>query len=138
MFRLSSSEIGNFLNQTLCESDWWEEDDSSDDGESSVGESTTSELSYSSKELSPAGTMPGKVERRFRNRGLETWKQGRQAWCTGDRSQSGAIKKAKPIPASFQKELVKCLADRRQFELSQSIPLADMIEAYTIVWSKEE
>lgn len=127
------------MNQTLCESDWWEEDDSSDDGESSVGESTTSELSYSSKELSPAGTtMPGKVERRFRNRGLETWKQGRQAWCSESRSQSGPIKKAKPIPASFQKELVKCLADRRQFELSQSIPLADMIEAYTIVWSKEE
>ena len=126
------------MNQTLCESDWWEEEDSSDDDESSVGESTASELSSSSKELSPLGAMPGKLERRFRNRGLETWKKGREAWCSESRSQSDAIKKAKPIPASFQKELVKCLADRRQFELSQSIPLADMIEAYTIVWSKEE
>lgn len=116
-----------------------EEADSSDD-ESSVGESSTSESSFSSKEASaPLGPPPGtSKERRFCNRGLETWRRGRKAWCEEGRSRWDGKKKAKPIPASFQKELVKCLADRRAFELSQSIPLRDMIEAYTIVWNAGE
>ena len=52
-----------------------------------MGESSTSESSYSTKELSPLGEMPGKVERRFRNRGLEAWKQGRKVWCSEGRNQ---------------------------------------------------
>ena len=128
----------NFLSKALSESDWWEDEEDSSDDEASVGESSTSESSYSTKELSPLGEMPGKVERRFRNRGLEAWKQGRKVWCSEGRNQWDGKNKAKPIPASFQKELVKCLADRRQFELSQPIPLADMIESYTIVWNAEE
>jgi len=123
------------LDKALTESDWWEEENDGSSDDESVGESTISKSSFSSKEISPGSAPPPLKERKFCNKGLQTWNQGRQAWRDEGRTHFDAKNKAKPIPAAFQKELVKCLGDRRQFELSQRIPLRDMIEAYTIVWS---
>jgi len=146
----------NFLDRPLNESDWWEDDADDDDDSSSSAddddESTASLSSFSSQGASSVptptsstdSTTPAEQHRtnieknkqRFCNRGLQTWNRGRQVWREQGRRQFDAkTMKAKPIPASFQKELVKCLADRRQFELSQQIPLRDMIEAYTVVWA---
>jgi hypothetical protein len=107
----------NFLKAPLSESDWWESD--ADDSSSTASSSEEDE---------------GKEARRFRNLGLHTWSQGRKAWREAGR-EDYVPKIRQPIPSSFKKELVKCLAQRRQFELSQRIPLGDMIEAYTEAWN---
>jgi hypothetical protein len=93
--------------------------------------------------------------KRFCNRGLQTWYLARQKWLsastsvsdhndyetTGNSSSSTTNKKksalGKPpiiIPESFRKELKQCLIERRQFELSQSIPLSCVIDTYEEVW----
>lgn len=80
---------------------------------------------------------------RFVNRGYELWSLSRHAWVTAatvadDKSatttKTTALVKSPPIPAAFRKELIKCLADRRQFELSQRIALSCVIDAYQQVW----
>jgi hypothetical protein len=92
--------------------------------------------SYSNALLPP--TKDGK---RFCNRGLQTWYRARQSWIaavsTTDQASEVLQKKKKtrfPIPDAFRKELVQCLIDRRQFELSQSIPLSCVVDAYQEVW----
>lgn len=79
--------------------------------------------------------------KRFCNRGLQTWYLARQKWVsTTPTEHQESMKVKKPtsacpiIPESFRKELKQCLIDRRQFELSQSIPLSCVINAYEEVW----
>lgn len=84
-------------------------------------------------------------KRQFCNRGLQIWHQTRRIWKMELHQQRQQQNKTKVsptsfkkqqilIPESFRKELVQCLADRRQFELSQSIPLSCVINAYEEVW----
>lgn len=79
--------------------------------------------------------------KRFCNRGLQTWIQTRHVWKTTKYippvTMTNTMKPKKSIsilPVSFRKELTQCLMDRKQFELSQSIPLSCMINAYQDVW----
>lgn len=75
----------------------------------------------------------------FRNRGYEIWCQTRQAWKLAPPPQSPPQQRTKiTIPNSFRLELIQCLYDRRQFELSQNIPLSVMIDCYTKVWENDE
>lgn len=79
----------------------------------------------------------------FRNRGYETWIAARQAWIDLGRENetncpsSSSSSSRPPFPDKFKKELVKCLADRRQFELSNPIPLSEIIHAYNQAWNIE-
>jgi hypothetical protein len=129
------------VNGPLGHSDWWE-DEASRDGSSAEGgedESTTSEQQEkdtSSKEEGVHDELPFKGKR-FCNRGLLAWSQAREAWVSLGRNTGTESARASPIPDSFKKELVKCLADRRHFELSQRISLRDMIDAYQDVWNDE-
>jgi hypothetical protein len=79
--------------------------------------------------------------KKFCNRGLQTWHQARETWLSASKldqcSSSKDHRKKKdtpPIPESFRKELIQCLIDRRQFELSHSIPLVCVVDAYQQVW----
>jgi len=109
--------LENFLKAPLSEVDWWESD--VDDASSTASSSEEDE---------------GKEARRFRNLGFRAWSQGREAWREAGRKDY-VPKLHHPLPSPFKKELVKCLAQRRQFELSQRIPLRDMIDAYAEVWN---
>ena len=114
----------NFLRAPIQESDWWESaDESSEVDDDSVAEARPEQ-------------QPPKRPKKFCNRGYETWIQGRQAWkeCVSDPSPRKNYKIV--IPESFKAQLVKCLSDRRHFELSQRIPLSEMINAYQDVWNK--
>lgn len=128
--------IENFLmNGPLGDSDWWEKN-SNDDGSSAKddGESTTSEIPQEEGEEVTSNEQPFKGKR-FCNRGLQTWSLARQAWIAEGRGSGNELPKAPPIPASFKSELVKCLADRRHFELSQRISLHCLIDSYQEVWN---
>ena len=81
--------------------------------------------------------------KRFCNRGLQTWYLARQKWLTkSEHDDTVSMKTKKPaslcpiIPESFRKELKQCLIDRRQFELSQSIPLSCVVDTYQEVWQE--
>lgn len=86
-----------------------------------------------------------KGQKRFCNRGLQTWYLARQKWrpTSTDQGDSLPMMKAKKstlhspvIPESFRKELKQCLIDRRHFELSQSIPLSCVVDTYIEVWQE--
>lgn len=115
----------NFLRSPIQESDWWESAD-----ESSLVDDTDS---VGRPEARPEQQQ--KRSKKFCNRGYETWIQGRQAWNTAT-SESPRKPYKIVIPESFKAQLVKCLSDRRHFELSQRIPLSEMINAYQDVWNK--
>jgi hypothetical protein len=146
----------NFLTDgAFVEADWWEEcDDSdgrssdsedgdgsflSDDDESHVSVDIEQLQKYYSEQLQREShhntTIDSNLSKRFCNRGLQTWCQGRQAWLS-PAAKSGKKKKALPIPESFRKELIQCLIERRQFELSQGIPLSCVVNAYQQVWTE--
>jgi hypothetical protein len=77
-----------------------------------------------------------KKGKRFCNRGLQTWHQARRTWLSMERERTATTKKPPTIPESFRKELIQCLIDRRQFELSQGIPLSCVVNAYQEVWNE--
>jgi hypothetical protein len=108
---------------------------------SSSSLSPSSETSSSSSAVVVNSGNSTKKPKKFVNQGLALWVQGREAWQTS-RPTAGATpipRRRDPaaIPDSFKKELVKCLGDRRHFELSQRIPLSTMIEAYQVAWENE-
>jgi hypothetical protein len=136
----------------MDDDDWWEDeendehdtdddrDDSSCDGSSVDKEGVDFLSDPLARHPPPPLGAAAAVEygnnpyegKRFCNRGLETWCRARAAWvseCSGK-----ALRKSPPVPASFRKELIKCLADKRQFELSQRIALRCVISAYQQVW----
>jgi hypothetical protein len=151
----------NFLTDgPFEEADWWEDCDDfdssnsssdsenddgsflSDDDESRVSmdvEQLQKYYAQQRKQLEHESqhnrTIDSKVSKRFCNRGLQTWCQSRQVWLS-PATKSGKKKKAPPIPESFRKELIQCLVERRQFELSQSIPLSCVVNAYEQVWTE--
>lgn len=100
--------------------DWWESASASScDGSQEEG--------HQEKELNGDG---GK---RFRNCGLEAWRQVQQAWRARDPSHT-KTQSSKPRP-SIKRDLVKSLSGCRQFELPQQLPLKDLISAYNDVWN---
>jgi hypothetical protein len=106
------------------EEDWWESDSSDDGSEDSVG--LEGEEAGSKKQLD-AGR-----EKQFRNCGLETWKRAQQAWRARD---PRAVKISRSTSPKVKRDLVKALSGVRQFELHRSLPLKDLIGAYTEVWN---
>lgn len=87
-------------------------------------------------------------EKKFHNCGLTGWLRVREAWLqpdidnvesgtNGETAEENIVRSRRGVPPSLKKDLVKCLQDRRQFELSRSIPLKDMIEAYCEAWEAE-
>lgn len=151
----------NFLARgRLVESDWWEDCDDasscssssdssdhdgscfSDDDESRVSTDVEQLQKYYYEQLenerrqnTSTDSWP-KHGKRFCNRGLQTWSQARQAWLSPEQRGATKKKKAPRIPESFRKELIQCLIERRQFELSQSIPLSCVVNAYEEVWNE--
>lgn len=145
----------NFLaDGPFVDADWWEDCDDSDSSSSSsnsmnddgsfFSDDDESRISVNVEELqqyyeqqqqqASRNAIDAPRRKRFCNRGLQIWCQARQSWRTPSAGHRGKKKKALPIPESFRKELVKCLVERRQFELSQSIPLSCVINAYEQVW----
>lgn len=130
------------MNGPPSDSDWWE--DATSDAKAAEGD----EQSITSKkhmeencsdevedyDLKLEQPMKGK---QFCNRGFLIWSQSREVWVSQGRDTGAEMEKSPPIPSSFRKELVRCLTDRRHFELSQRISLRDMIDAYQDVWNDE-
>jgi hypothetical protein len=134
------------LDGPIDDDDWWEDeehderdtdddrDDSSCDGSlDEEGLDLSQQVARRHSPQSDHDHVGNPYEgKRFCNRGLETWCRAREAWvseCSGK-----ALRKSPPVPASFRKELIKCLADKRHFELSQRIALRCVISAYQQVW----
>jgi hypothetical protein len=108
--------------------------------------SPSSETSSLSAAVNNTNNSATNKQKKFVNQGLALWLQGREAWKTTRPAATatattppGGVRRRDPasIPDSFKKELVKCLGDRRHFELSQRIPLSTMIEAYQEAWKIE-
>lgn len=88
-------------------------------------------------------------EKEFHNCGYTGWLRVREAWRqpvivnvdsmaasrNGEMINEGGPRRG--VPPTVKRELVKCLQERRHFELSRSIPLKDMIEAYCEAWESE-
>ena len=113
--------------------------DNNENGGIEISDSGTSIVDNENNTLLVGATKNAK---RFCNRGLQTWHLARQKWLTTACDTVVPLKTKKPssmcpvIPESFRKELKQCLIDRRQFELSQSIPLSCVVDAYQEVWQE--
>jgi hypothetical protein len=134
-----------------------EQDEYNDNDQASLASTGGGGAATPSSSLSPSSetsslsaavnnsTSTTKKQKKFVNQGLALWLQGREAWkttrpaVTATTPVPGGVRRRDPasIPDSFKKELVKCLGDRRHFELSQRIPLSTMIEAYQEAWKNE-
>jgi hypothetical protein len=53
------------------------------------------------------------------------------------KAKDSVVELKRSIPPTVKRDLVKCLQERRHFELSRSIPLRDMVEAYCVAWESE-
>jgi hypothetical protein len=126
-FVLFSEKI--LVNGPFRDEDWWENESS--DG----GFELEHEDSEASKDSNNKQTQPDAATgKRFRNCGLETFRQTQQAWRVRDPQVT--ILSRSPS-ANIKRDLVKALAGCRQFELPPRLPLKDMIAAYTEVWNGE-
>lgn len=141
------------MNGPLGDSDWWENDDGDgDDAESDAcsetfreeecalsrqprSEEEEEEEEAGGVDFAPHPNFRGNANRRFTNRGRQTWCLARAAWVAAGRGSGNELVKSPPIPPPFKKELVRCLGDRRHFELSQRIALGCVIDAYQEVWA---
>lgn len=124
-------------NGRIREADWWQTHRESDDEEDEYDELSVSSAAEDTTTMnSSSNTAAPKQQRKFVNQGYTLWSQGRAAWKQA-KSPEACRRRTTSIPESFKSELVKCLGDRRQFELSQRIPLKTMIEAYQVVWNAD-
>jgi hypothetical protein len=148
-----------FKQGTLQESDWWESDSQTEEEGLELSfsvdsrerrmekdapwndSSSTSSSAVLVSSSEAEDTIHHRHCKHFRNRGYETWVAARQAWIEQGRDDAVAVQESSsrrpPVPDKFKKELVKCLADKRQFELSRPIPLSEIIHAYNQAWNIE-
>jgi hypothetical protein len=76
---------------------------------------------------------------RFRNVGYLTWQEVRRNWKTSGGSLHGAdpaTETRAPTP-STKRELVKGLANNRQYEMKHRVRLADLLAIYNEMWTEE-
>jgi hypothetical protein len=103
--------------------DWWED-----------SESTSSQ--QGGEEDVDSCSVPDGQPRRFKNCGLETWHQVRDAWNVPIEGQQ---KMLPPTPSkSVRREIIKGLQTNRCFELKQKMSLTDMVKTYNELWFAEE
>jgi hypothetical protein len=117
-----------------------EEQDEYDNDQTSLASAgaggTTPSLSESAAATASASSTRSS-SKKFVNQGLALWEQGREAWKSSATTPPSRRRDPAAIPDSFKRDLVKCLGDKRHFELSQRIPLSTMIDAYQQVWENE-
>ena len=115
-------------------SDWWED-------KPLVGDPSC--CSLDSESLS---TEEGSTEKKFRNRGLETWLQSRKAWkesgtpsSYGEKEKGVVSSSPRVLSSSLRRELAKNLSDnRRQYTLPKRISLGTMIGVYQTIWNGDD
>jgi hypothetical protein len=151
--------IENFLeNGRINESDWWTTTQDSEGeleiavpkqeheenvvvgGDHDNHDEEQDEYDNDQTSLASAGGTTASSTRsskKFVNQGLALWEQGREAWKSSPTTPPSRRRDPSAIPDSFKRDLVKCLGDKRHFELSQRIPLSTMIDAYQQVWENE-
>lgn len=59
-------------------------------------------------------------------------------WRQQLQKQERQKQRNEPIPENVKRDLIKCIKERRHFQLSRSVPLKDIIDAYTEVWADGE
>jgi hypothetical protein len=134
-FPFVSSAENILLTGALQESDWWEDDLSvSEDSKEVAAGNVSSAAAY---RYNGAEVVKGK---RFRNRGLETWLQTREAWnlcnCQSTTEEQNYDVVAKYPSQALKKDLVKSLGDKsREFSLPRRLPLSAMVDVYTEIWN---
>jgi hypothetical protein len=132
------------------ESDWWEEEEEEVE---SCSSSSSSSLDLESDETPPdavgtdsTSSSSPKRRVRFRNVGYLTWQQVQHNWKSSGGSLHGtqdsdppAVTRAaaRPPTPNAKRELVKGLANNRQYEMKHRVRLSDLLAIYNEMWTEE-
>lgn len=133
--RLTIAE--NILSESPRNTDWWE-----DVAEAAQAIEARPSMSFDSTELpvvtesvSEDSSYSPPTKKRFRNVGLETWLQVREAWKQPVKEEIVL----QPYPsAATRRELRRWLTNYREYKLRRPMALGDMVEIYNEIWNEDE
>jgi hypothetical protein len=113
---------------------------SEDSKEVTAGNVSVAAYRYIGTEAVSGTSANSYKEKRFRNRGLETWLQTREAWhlynSQSTTEEQNCDQVAKYPSQALKKDLVKSLGDKsRECTLPRRLPLSAMIDVYTEIWN---